>query len=72
MEQQGINVHPCLATVTYLSTNGGPTVVLEKKARRRLFHIGQRRLASASCGFTGVNRLFVFSHNQHLGVLVYW
>eukprot|EP00752_Nemacystus_decipiens_P007142 g6395.t1 len=32
MEAQGINVHPCLATVTYLSTNGGPTVILEKKA----------------------------------------
>ncbi|CAN0329013.1 unnamed protein product [Ectocarpus sp. 8 AP-2014] len=31
MEARGINVHPCLATVTYLSTNGGPTVVLEKK-----------------------------------------
>lgn len=31
MEAQGINVHPCLATVTYLSTNGGPTVILEKK-----------------------------------------
>lgn len=31
MEAQGVNVHPCLATVTYLSTNGGPTVILEKK-----------------------------------------
>eukprot|EP00903_Cladosiphon_okamuranus_P005906 g5840.t1 len=31
MEAQGLNVHPCLATVTYLSTNGGPTVILEKK-----------------------------------------
>lgn len=31
MEAQGINVHPCLATVTYLSANGGPTVILEKR-----------------------------------------
>lgn len=31
MEARGINVHPCLATVTYLSANGGPTVILEKK-----------------------------------------
>ncbi|CAM9901735.1 unnamed protein product, partial [Discosporangium mesarthrocarpum] len=31
MESAGINVHPCVATVTYLSTNGGPTVVLQKK-----------------------------------------
>ena len=31
MEAQGVNVHPCLATVTYLSTNGGPTVILEKR-----------------------------------------
>ncbi|CAM9153425.1 unnamed protein product [Hapterophycus canaliculatus] len=31
MEAHGINVHPCLATVTYLSANGGPTIILEKK-----------------------------------------
>lgn len=31
METQGINVHPCLATVTYLSNLGGPTVILEKR-----------------------------------------
>ncbi|CAM9299037.1 unnamed protein product [Scytosiphon promiscuus] len=31
MEANGINVHPCLATVTYLSANGGPTIILEKK-----------------------------------------
>ena len=31
MEARGINVHPCLATVTYLSANGGPTVILDKK-----------------------------------------
>ena len=36
MEAQGINVHPCLATVTYLSTNGGPTVILEKTVRASL------------------------------------
>lgn len=30
MEAHGINVHPCLATVTYLSTKGGPTIILEK------------------------------------------
>lgn len=33
MEAQGVNVHPCLATVTYLSASGGPTVILEKKVR---------------------------------------
>ncbi|CAM9251161.1 unnamed protein product [Choristocarpus tenellus] len=31
METAGVNVHPCLATVTYLSSNGGPTVILQKQ-----------------------------------------
>lgn len=33
MERMGINVHPCVATVTYLSQNGGPTVILDKTVR---------------------------------------
>lgn len=41
MEAQGINVHPCLATVTYLSTNGGPTVILEKKVRSTVVIAGR-------------------------------
>ena len=39
MEARGINVHPCLATVTYLSDLGGPTVILEKRVKKSVLPI---------------------------------